>query len=280
MIEAIVPPVPPDCNLRGLPWMPVDTERLLNSDLWALSTAEEFKVAFRMWIKAWQQVPAASLPDDDRILAELSGAGRRWPKLRAMALRGFRAATDGRLYHPVIAEKALEAWAHRLAQREKGKKRWGKVVDNPGHGSADALAAARAGAEQGTEKGQGHDSTSGAVRTRPAWQAFTEAYLKRYGAEPTRNAPENAAMARFCSLVPLEETPQIAAFYVEHGKAWYVSHQHSVKYLAQDAAGLRTQWLANRPVTETEARRGDRTAATSNNFAELIEEARRGEKAA
>lgn len=156
------PPVPPECDLRGLPWMPVDTERLLNSDLWALSTPEEFKVAFRLWCKAWQQVPASSLPDDDRILAELSGTGRRWKKLRQVALRGFVKCSDDRLYHPVIAEKALEAWAHRQAQRQRATKRWHPFGTATAHPAADATAM------QGTGTRQGHDQNLPASRVAPS----------------------------------------------------------------------------------------------------------------
>lgn len=107
------PMTPAECNLRGLPWMPIDTVRLLDSDLFALATGDEFKAAVALWCKAWQQVPAASLPNDDRVLAHLSGAGKRWKKVKEQALRGFVLCADGRWYHPVIAEKALEAWEHR-----------------------------------------------------------------------------------------------------------------------------------------------------------------------
>lgn len=116
--------------------MPIETGRLLDSDLFALSSGDEFKAAVALWCKAWQQVPAASLPDDDRILACLSGAGEIWRKVRGQALRGFVRCTDGRLYHPVIADKALQAWAHRQAQRAKINARWGrhrKSVDTPVH---------------------------------------------------------------------------------------------------------------------------------------------------
>jgi len=108
------PMTPPDCNLRGLPFMPLDTERLLDSDMMALSTGEEFKTALRLWCKSWNQEPAASLPDDDRILAHLAGKElAAWRKVKAMALRGFVRCSDGRLYHPVIAEKAMEAMRRR-----------------------------------------------------------------------------------------------------------------------------------------------------------------------
>ncbi|WJJ94017.1 DUF1376 domain-containing protein [Neopusillimonas aromaticivorans] len=94
--------------------MPLHTERLLDSDMMALSTGEEFKTALRLWCKSWNQEPAASLPDDDRILAHLAGkelAG--WRKVKAMALRGFIKCSDGRLYHPVIAQEAINAMSRR-----------------------------------------------------------------------------------------------------------------------------------------------------------------------
>ncbi|QTH19772.1 DUF1376 domain-containing protein [Rhizorhabdus wittichii] len=118
-MSAPAPLTPPDCDLRGLPFMPLDVIRLVDSDLAALSTGEEFKAAVVLWCKSWVQVPAASLPDDDRILAHLSGAGARWKKIRTGALRGFVKCSDGRLYHPVVAEKAIEALPARQEYREK-----------------------------------------------------------------------------------------------------------------------------------------------------------------
>lgn len=159
-----IAPVPPDCDLRGLPWMPIDTVRLLDSDLFALATGEAFKAAVALWCKAWQQVPASSLPEDDRILAKLSGAGPRWARVKEQALRGFVKCTDGRLYHPVIAEKALEAWAHRQKQRDRAAKRW------QGHGTAAAHAAASATAMlgTGTGTGQGQDLKLAASQLAPS----------------------------------------------------------------------------------------------------------------
>lgn len=113
------PMVPPDVDLRGLPWMRLDTSRLLDSDLFALSTGDEFKAAVALWCKAWSQAPAGSLPNDDRVLAHLSGTGARWRKLKAMALRGWVECSDGRLYHPVVAEQVRVAWAERIEYRER-----------------------------------------------------------------------------------------------------------------------------------------------------------------
>jgi 3D (Asp-Asp-Asp) domain-containing protein len=168
--------------------MPLDVVRLTDSDLFALSTGEEFKAAVTLWCKAWLQIPAASLPDDDRILAHLSGTGSRWKKLRDMALRGFVKASDGRLYHAVIAEKALEAWKHRLQQRERAAKRWDK--EKRSSGNATAYATASPTAMQGTGTGTDTvDKSTAAKAVDPVKYMFDTgiAYLATCG------LPENKA---------------------------------------------------------------------------------------
>nr|WP_249207047.1 DUF1376 domain-containing protein [Burkholderia cenocepacia] len=106
--------------------MPLDVVRVIDSDTFGISTGDEFKTAFRLWAKCWQQVPAASLPNDDRVLAHLAGLSEnpaKWKKVRDVALRGFIECSDGRLYHPVIAEKAIEAMQRRddHAEREENQ---------------------------------------------------------------------------------------------------------------------------------------------------------------
>ncbi len=125
--KAPKPLVPPECDLRGLPSMLLDVQRLKRSDLATHSTGDEFKAAMLLWCESWQETPAASLPDDDRKLAHWAGVTpTRWKRLRAGALRGWVKCSDGRLYHSVLAEKAKEAWEARLAQRERAAKRWGR----------------------------------------------------------------------------------------------------------------------------------------------------------
>lgn len=111
--EVSAPLVPADVDLRGLPWMRLDTIRLLDSDLYALSNGAEFKAAVSLWCKSWSQVPAGSLPLDDRILGHLSGSSRFWKRVKNMSLRGWIECSDGRLYHPVVAEQVLAAWDER-----------------------------------------------------------------------------------------------------------------------------------------------------------------------
>jgi hypothetical protein len=91
--------------------MPLEVGRLRDSEIAGIPDAEVFRCAVLLWAAAWHQVPAGSLPDDDAALARLAGLGRdlkTWKRLRPDVLRGFRAFSDGRLYHRVVCEKVIE----------------------------------------------------------------------------------------------------------------------------------------------------------------------------
>lgn len=114
------PLVPPEVDLRDFGFMPLDVVRLRDSGFAIKATGDEFRCAVLLWCASWHQTPAASLPDDDQELASLCGYGRalrEWRKVRDGALRGFVLCSDGRLYHPVVAMKALKAWEAKLARR-------------------------------------------------------------------------------------------------------------------------------------------------------------------
>jgi hypothetical protein len=116
------PLTPPDLDLRDFDWMPLDVARLRDSDLSVLAPGDAFRAAVLLWCASWHQVPAASLPTEERLLANLAGYGRDlkgWTSVRTDALRGFIKCSDGRLYHPVVAEKAIEADGQRKKQRNR-----------------------------------------------------------------------------------------------------------------------------------------------------------------
>lgn len=117
-----LPLVPPGVDLRHFASMRLDVVRLRDSRFTATVTGEEFRCALLLWCAAWHQVPAASLPDDDVELSALAGFGRAvasWREHKAGALHGWIKCSDGRLYHPVVAEKALEAWNQTIEHRWK-----------------------------------------------------------------------------------------------------------------------------------------------------------------
>lgn len=125
MNELPQPLTPADCDLRDFQFMPLDVVRLRDSDLASEQTPEENWAALLLWSTAWHQVPAGSIPDSDNWIAKAAGymaRGRidpRWKEVRAGAMRGFILCNDGRWYHPVVAEKAAEAWISKLRQRHK-----------------------------------------------------------------------------------------------------------------------------------------------------------------
>lgn len=126
------PIVPENCNLGDFPFMPLDVRRLLSSETWILGTGDERAAAMCLWLESWHQIPAGSLPDNDRMLAHLSQCAK-WAKVKEQALRGWVKCSDGRLYHKVVAEKALEAWIEKLLNSFSGAtgnaKRWDIEID-------------------------------------------------------------------------------------------------------------------------------------------------------
>lgn len=126
------PLVPQDCDLRGLPCMLLDTLRLTRSGLTAHASSDEFRCAVLLWCESWTQLPGSSLPDDDDELAHLAHVSRtRWRKIRRGAMRGWIKCSDGRFYHPVVSEKAREAWVGRVKQRERAHRRWENAKNPP-----------------------------------------------------------------------------------------------------------------------------------------------------
>lgn len=116
------PLTPAGCNLQDFPHTPILRSRLFGSSFHARTTDSEWRAGVTLWLKAWEQVPAGSLPDDDIELcrlAELARDLKTWRKLKAGAMRGWVLCSDGRLYHPVVAEVVRNAVDAKIVQRDK-----------------------------------------------------------------------------------------------------------------------------------------------------------------
>lgn len=126
------PLVPAEVDLRDFPGMWFDVSRLIKSETWVMGSGDECKAALTLWMQSWHQVPAGSLPNEQRMLEHLS-MSKRWRSVREHALRGWILCSDGRLYHPVVCEKALEAWVEKLTNSISGalgnSKRWNIDID-------------------------------------------------------------------------------------------------------------------------------------------------------
>lgn len=147
------PLTPPEADLQDFPFMPLHVARLRDSDLAAEAHPEACWYAVMLWAASWHQLPAGSLPDNETVLTRLCGLGRdlkTFRKHRADAMRGFVLCSDGRWYHPVVAEQVNAAWAERVAYRarrerrsEIGKKaaaaRWTEDAQSIGDGDASRM---------------------------------------------------------------------------------------------------------------------------------------------
>lgn len=90
------------------------------SELVALSSLEVIGAALLLWSRAWKQMPAASLPDDERVIAAFAKLPLpRFRKIRDEVLRGFVKCSDGRLYHRTLSAEATVAFARKTAFQKK-----------------------------------------------------------------------------------------------------------------------------------------------------------------
>jgi len=109
VVNAELPEPPYAADTRAKGWrFDLDAERIEASDTWALANDEQKRALLMLWYRAWQQIPCGSFPDDDGVIAARIGlplaAFQVW---RTVLMRGWIKHSDGRLYHPVIAERVL-----------------------------------------------------------------------------------------------------------------------------------------------------------------------------
>lgn len=138
MTDVRAPLTPAGCDLRDFPRLMIDIPRLFSSTFNAQASRNPlaWMIGHKLWYRSWHQVPAGSLPDDDDELCHLAELGfdiKSFAKAKAVAMRGWVKCSDGRLYHPVVCEAALEAWQEKIRQRlasgSGNKQRWGVDFD-------------------------------------------------------------------------------------------------------------------------------------------------------
>jgi len=110
------PPIPADVDLRDFRFMPFEVLSIRDGCL-PLGDPAIFRATILLWFVAWHQLPAGSLRNNDEWLAKHSGAHADWPRIREAVLAGFALHDDGRLYHPIVTEKVLEAWDRKRAKQ-------------------------------------------------------------------------------------------------------------------------------------------------------------------
>jgi hypothetical protein len=119
--EAKPAPYPPDTRARG--WrFELDYEQIEQSDTWSL--AAEVPMAqhalLMMWMVAWAQVPCGSFPSDEALIrAKCRIPTAAWARCRAVLMRGWWAADDGRLYHDTLVKRVMEMMSRRRSDADR-----------------------------------------------------------------------------------------------------------------------------------------------------------------
>lgn len=155
------PLVPADVDCTDLDGFMLNVERLMASELVALSSHEVIGAAVMLWCRAWKQRPAASLPNDDQVISAFARMSLpRFKKLRDEVLRGFVLCSDGRLYHQTLsaeARKAYERKTHFKRKREVDAERLRKWRNTKDATQSETAVETRFVQEgQGQGQGQGH----------------------------------------------------------------------------------------------------------------------------
>lgn len=171
MVDQLPAPlVAADVDLRGMEFMPLFGDRLFKSTTWIEADPPAQVAALRLWWHSYaHEVPAASLPDNDRLLSEHAGYGiavKEFQKIKPQVMRGWVKCSDGRWYHKVVAELAIEAWGGRVRNREKIRK-WREKKDAANRSVTGAVTVTGTGSEssrngrEGEGQGQGERKTQG-----------------------------------------------------------------------------------------------------------------------
>ncbi len=99
--------------------------------------------------------------------------------------------------------------------------------------------------------------------TTPIWNAYADAYERRYGVRPDRTYQCNITLQRILDRLPAEIAPQVAAFYVASPEAYYVQLKHPLELLEKQSQKVLTEWKTKTHGSATKAREAERTASNA-----------------
>ena len=278
------PLVSAEVDLRDFGFMPLDVRTLLTSSLWikAKKDPRVAHAAMSLWCESWHQVPCASLPDDDEVLADLARCDEKeWKRVRERALAHFVKCSDGRLYHRHVAKKAVESWEAKQAQRARTKaatearekkKREAEAAldahrdeqrdeqrDVPRNDERHEQRDVNRDVHQGTVKGQGRDReernmvAATASTAPPPAPPLKAKDLEAEGVE--RQAAADWLQLRKAKRLPLTPTAW-ADTKAEGTKAGLTPPQTVATAVANNWAGFKASWLQRDAAGKTQSPNG------------------------
>lgn len=227
--ECQAPLVPDEVDLTDFKFMPLEVARLLQSEWWIVACNEDPRravAAVNLWARSWHQRPAASVPDNDIVLASMAMVPLGvWREIRDAVMDAWVKCSDGRWYHPVVAEKALESWGEKRGyrkrvdnftehQRARARKGWETKKKNagalPGHNSGNAPAMPNECPDNANERDRDRDrdrdlksanalsvdASAPKPSVRPSVKGYTEEFERWWAVYPKRES-KGAAFSAF-----------------------------------------------------------------------------------
>lgn len=104
------------------------------------------------------------------------------------------------------------------------------------------------------------------------WIAYREAYAKRWGHDPVRNAAVNSQISQITKRLG-RDAPDVITFFVNHNDSFYVKKAHQIGLCLKDAESLRTQWARGQQITGAAIKNYEST----QHYREQLERIDRGE---
>lgn len=287
------PFVPSDCDVQNFACMPIDISRLFDPEMQLTMNDAEWRVAMTLQLKSFHHLPAASIPDDDAILARIADFGRdieAWQKVKKAALKGWVKCDDGRFYHPMVAEKALESWISKILQKKRGiagsGTRWKKDIDfsefdnkideammclqklNPVSNKFTHIPVELLDDEQKIPGKRGRkkeviplseEAQQEACKTeverqaacKAVWNNYCVGYITRYGSKPIRDAKVNTQVKRIVETLGKADAPEVMAYYMKDADSFYIKMYHSIDVFQKNMTKLHTQWKTGKKVEVT-----------------------------
>lgn len=124
-----------------LPYFPMYPLDILNDENVLAMDAETFGFYMKFLLRAWVSDVPGTLPDNRKILAEISGISqRKLSKIFSLIFGKVFLLKGDRWVNPRLLEEAEKAFQLSNKQRDKANKRWAKPPDKPAEtGDATAL---------------------------------------------------------------------------------------------------------------------------------------------
>ncbi len=104
------------------------------------------------------------------------------------------------------------------------------------------------------------------------WDAYSEAFLKRYAVSPKPNAKMRTQCKRIGDLIG-RDAIEVMKFYLSHNDGWYLKTQHALGNVEKQYQSLHTQWQRGKAVTSSQVRQFENQSTNMD----LLEKVRRGE---